>query len=152
MLKLFRMIQQGRFIMMGRGDALFQPAYIDDVVDGFMLALTHPRAVGEAFIVGGEEYVPLRELVTIIAEELHVAPPKIRIPLEPMLIAASVCESVCVPLKIEPPLHRRRMSFFQNNRAFSVEKARKLLGFEPQYNLREALRATIRWYKEQNWL
>jgi dihydroflavonol-4-reductase len=152
MLKLFRMIKKGRFVMMGQGDAFFQPAYIDDVVDGFMLALSHPQAIGEAFIVGGEEYVPLRELVAMIAEEMHVAPPKIRIPLEPMLFAASACESICVPLKIEPPLHRRRMSFFQNNRAFSVEKAKTLLGYQPQYSLREALRATIRWYEEHNWL
>ena len=35
MLKLFRMINKGRFIIVGNGNALFQPAYIDDVVKGF---------------------------------------------------------------------------------------------------------------------
>lgn len=152
MLKLFRMIKNRRFVMVGEGDALFQPAYIDDVVDGFLLALRNDRALGEAFIVGGEEYVPLRELVSLIAAELGVQPPWLRVPLRPILTLADLCEKCCIPLGIEPPLHRRRVSFFQNDRAFSIEKARRLLGFQPRMPLRDALRATIGWYRVHGWL
>lgn len=152
MLKLFRMIQRRRFVMVGDGAALFQPAYIDDVVDGFLLSLRNEKAMGEAFVIGGEEYVPLRELVSIIASELGVAPPRLRLPLRPVLTLAELCEKCFVPLGIEPPLHRRRVSFFQNNRAFSVNKARRLLGFQPRMPLRDALRATIGWYQTQGWL
>lgn len=152
MLKLFRLIKKRRFVMVGDGSALFQPAYIDDVVDGFLLCLRNERALGEAFIVGGEEYVPLRELVGIISAELGVEPPRLRVPLGPILTLADLCEKCLVPLGIEPPLHRRRVSFFQNDRAFSVEKARRVLGFRPRMPLREALRSTIGWYQQQGWL
>ncbi|HSG38580.1 MAG TPA: NAD-dependent epimerase/dehydratase family protein [Thermoanaerobaculia bacterium] len=152
MLKLFRMIQKGRFVMVGDGQALFQPAYIDDVVDGFQLSLRNPKAIGEAFIVGGEEYVPLSNLVDTIASELRVPAPRWRLPLGPVLMAADLCERIFVPLKREPPLHRRRVSFFQNNRAFSVRKAKEILGFHPQMGLRDSLRATIGWYRERGWL
>lgn len=152
MLKLFRMIQKGRFVMVGDGEALFQPAYIDDVVDGFLLCLRNDKAVGEAFIVGGEEYVPLRELVGLIATELGVATPRWRLPLRPVLALADLCEKLCVPLGVEPPLHRRRVSFFQNQRAFSIAKARRLLGFQPRMPLRDSLRATIGWYQSHGWL
>jgi nucleoside-diphosphate-sugar epimerase len=152
MLKLFKMIKKRRFVMIGPGDVLFQPAYIDDVVRGFLLALGNERALGEAFIVGGEEYVPLHELVGIIAEELNVRPPNRRLPLGPVLLAARLCEAVCVPLGIEPPLHRRRVSFFQNNRAFCIDKVKQRLGFRSEVPLRDALRRTIAWYEEQGWL
>lgn len=152
MLKLFRMIQKGRFVMVGEGDALFQPAYIDDVVDGFVRCLRNDQAVGEAFIVGGDEYVPLRDLVGMIANELGVAPPRLRLPLRPILTLADLCEKCFVPFGLEPPLHRRRVSFFQNNRAFSIDKARRVLGFQPRMNLRDSLRATIGWYRTQGWL
>lgn len=152
MLKLFRMIRKGRFVMVGKGEALFQPAYIDDVVEGFALSLRNDRALGEAFIIGGNEYVPLRNLVAAIAEELGVPPPRLRVPLAPVLFLADVCERVFVPFGVEPPLHRRRVSFFQNSRAFSIEKARRVLGFEPRMTLREGLRATIDWYRQQGWL
>ena len=152
MLKLFRGIKKRFFFIIGKGEALFQPSYIDDIVDGFILCLNHEKSVGEVFIVGGEEYVTLNELVGTIASELNVPPPKIRLPLPPLLFLASVCEAVCAPFGIEPPLHRRRMSFFQNSRAFSLKKARAVLGYEPKYSLREGIRKTIEWYTENGWL
>ena len=152
MLKLFRGIKKRIFFIIGKGEALFQPSYIDDIVDGFILCLTHEKAIGEVFIVGGEEYVSLNELVGTIASELNVQPPKIRLPLPPLLFLASVCEKVCAPFGIEPPLHRRRMSFFQNSRAFSVKKAKDVLGYQPKYTLREGVRKTISWYEENGFL
>ena len=152
MLKLFRLIQQRRFILLGKGDAFFHPAYIGDVARAFVLAAEHPRAAGQTFIVGGEEYLLLRDLITAIAAHLRVAPPRLRIPLWPVDFLARVCETVCAPLNLEPPLHRRRMSFFRNNRAFSVEKAKDLLGFRPQVSLQEGLERTISWYESQGLL
>ena len=152
MLKLFRMIKRGRFVMIGSGSAYFQPAYIDDVVAGFDLCLRRETAVGEAFIIGSEEYIPLRDLVQLIAAEIGVPAPTRKIPLTPILWAATLCEQVCVPLGIEPPLHRRRVSFFQNNRAFDISKAKQLLGYQPQVSLREGIRRTINWYAGQGWL
>ena len=152
MLKLFRMIKKGRFVIVGNGSPFFQPAYIDDVVQGFLLCLNNDQAIGEVFIIGGDEYLPLRELFRLIAEEFGVPPPKLKIPLFPVLFLAALCEKICVPLGIEPPLHRRRVSFFQNNRAFSIAKAKKTLNYRPQVSLREGIKRTIRWYEEQGLL
>jgi dihydroflavonol-4-reductase len=152
MLKLFRLIERRRFVMVGSGDTLIQLAYVDDVVDGFLLALRKERAVGEAFIVGGDEFLPLRDLVRLIAAELGVPPPRLRVPLRPVLLLAELCERLFGPLGIEPPLHRPRVSFFRYDRAFSLEKARRVLGFQPRTSLRDAVRATIAWYRHQGWL
>ena len=148
MLKLFRMIKKRRFIVVGDGQVYFQHAYVDDVVQGFVRCLDNEKAVGEAFIIGGEKYLPLKNLFQEIAKELNVEPPKMRVPLYPVLMLAGLCEFLCGPLHIEPPLHRRRVSFFQNNRVFSVAKAMDLLGFQPQVSLSEGLRKTIKWYEE----
>lgn len=152
MLKLFRTIRKGRFVMIGEGDKFFQPAYIDDVINGFLLCLKNEKAIGEVFIIGGEEYVPLKDLVQMIAKELNVTIPKIKIPLTPVLLLAYICERICAPLGIEPPLHKRRVSFFQNNRAFSIEKARKILGYRPHISLKEGIQRTVRWYEDNGWL
>jgi len=152
MLKLFRMIKKGWFVMVGNGEKLFQPAYIDDVTCGFVLCLGNKRAIGEVFIMGGEEHLSLRDLVQLVAAELDVAPPRFKVPLKPVLWLAELCEQVCVPLGLEPPLHRRRVSFFQNNRAFSVEKAKRILGYQPRVSLPEGIRRTIHWYEEHGWL
>jgi nucleoside-diphosphate-sugar epimerase len=88
----------------------------------------------------------------MIAEELDVPAPRLRLPLRPVLLAADLCERIFVPFKREPPLHRRRVSFFQNNRAFTVRKAKEVLGFRPSKSLREGLRSTIGWYRQQGWI
>ncbi|HEX5760977.1 MAG TPA: NAD-dependent epimerase/dehydratase family protein [Thermoanaerobaculia bacterium] len=152
MLKLFRLIQKRRYVMLGDGKAFFHPAYVEDVADAFVLALRNERADGETFIVGGEEYVSLNEVVAMIAEELGVPPPRLRFPLAPIMALAALCERLCAPFGVEPPLHRRRVSFFWSRRAFSIEKARQVLGFQPRFSLREGMRATIRWYRERGWL
>lgn len=152
MLKLFRMIQRHTFVMMGRGRSYFHPGYIDDVAAAFVLGATHEAAAGETFIIGGEGYLTLAALIERIAAHLGVSPPWLRLPLAPMEWAARACELACRPFGIEPPLHRRRMSFFRNNRAFSIEKARRVLGYSPAVSLDEGLERTIHWYEVNGYL
>ncbi len=152
MLKLFRLIQKGRFVIIGDGKVLFHPSYIDDVVSGFTLCLNNEKAIGETFIIGGEGYLTLNELCQVIADELNVKPPQIKVPISPVLGLATVCEQICEPFGIQPPLHRRRVSFFQNNRAFSIEKVKNVLGYKPQYSIKEGIQKTIHWYKSHGWL
>ena len=152
MLKLFKMIQQGKFFIVGKGEVLFHPAYIDDVVRGFMMCLNNEKAIGETFIIGGDKYLPLNDLCQLIADELAVDPPSLRLPMTPVLAAATLCEKLCAPFGIEPPLHRRRVSFFQNNRAFSIQKVKDILGYEPQYSLQDTIHKTAEWYKQEGYL
>jgi nucleoside-diphosphate-sugar epimerase len=56
---------------------------------------------------------------------------------------------VCVPLRIDPPLHRRRVGFFTHHREFDIGKARRLLGFDPTVSVREGIERTVRWYQSQ---
>jgi nucleoside-diphosphate-sugar epimerase len=68
------------------------------------------------------------------------------------MAAAVACESICRPLRIDPPLHRRRVDFFVKPRAFTSEKARRDLGFRPRVGLADGLRRTADWYFEQGLL
>lgn len=145
-LKLFRAIQSGSFRMFGTGEIAYHMTYIDDMVDGIILAGEHPAAVGEAFLIASDEYVSLNDLVRRIANALNTSPPRGRLPMAPLLAAATLCEWACRPLNIDPPLHRRRCEFFTKARAFSNEKAKRLLGFEPKVPLDEGIRRTAEWY------
>jgi dihydroflavonol-4-reductase len=151
-LKLFRGIKRGRFPMIGDGRTLWHGVYIDDLVDGIMRCGTVDRAVGEIFILGGPEYTTLNELVAIVAHAVGARPPRLRIPLAPVYAAAAVCEAICKPLKLEPPLHRRRVDFFTKSRAFDISKARSKLGYAPKVSIREGVARTAAWYAKQGLL
>lgn len=151
-LKLFRMIQTGRFVMFGRGEVDYHLTYIDDLVEGILLLAEHPKALGETFILAGPRYTSINELVTLVARALGVKPPRLRSPLAPLLAAAWSCENLCRPLGIEPPLHLRRCDFFRKERGFSIDKAARLLGYQPKVDLEEGLRRTAAWYFEHGYL
>jgi dihydroflavonol-4-reductase len=59
---------------------------------------------------------------------------------------------VCVPLGVEPPLHRRRVEFWTKSRAFSTEKAQRRLGYEPKVDLETGIARTVAWYRQAGWL
>jgi dihydroflavonol-4-reductase len=151
-LKLFRAIDRGRFRMFGSGEVMVHLSHVDDVAAGIALCGEHPEAEGEVFLIGGTEYCTLNELVAKIASALGVEAPRGHLPMWPLLMAARLCESVCVPLGVEPPLHTRRCEFFVKPRAFSIDKAKRRLGFEPQNPLDRSLRETAQWYFDQGHL
>jgi dihydroflavonol-4-reductase len=152
MLKMFRMIDKGMFFFVGDARPNFHPVYIDDLVQGFMLAMQVKEAAGEVFIIGGPRYLPLREYVATAARALGTNPPTFTIPYTLMSMAAAGCEWLCKPFGISPPLHRRRLTFFKHNRAFSTEKAKRLLGYQAEIDLDEGFRRTVAWYREQGLL
>ncbi|HEU4699654.1 MAG TPA: NAD-dependent epimerase/dehydratase family protein [Gemmatimonadales bacterium] len=151
-LKLIRPVARGRFVMVGSGEILYQMVYIDDLVDGILRCGTTPDAVGNVYILTGEPAVTLNELVATIAGVVGVAPPRWRVPVAPLYLAAWLCELVCRPVGVNPPLFRRRVDFFRKTRSFDITKAKRELGFVPQTDLAAGLGRTVAWYREHGHL
>jgi len=152
LLKLFRGVARRRFVVLGRGEIFYHLTYIDDLVQGFQLCASVPKAAGRTYILAGREVGTLRDLVRLIAREAGVKPPWVRLPVWPFWLAGALCEAVCVPLRVEPPLYRRRVDFFTKSRAFDISRARAELGFEPAVCLREGVRRALEWYQLKGWL
>jgi nucleoside-diphosphate-sugar epimerase len=146
LLKLFKMIARRRFPLIDGGENFYHTVHVNDLVRGLLLLGTHPRAVGEIFILGGERYLKLSELAAMIAAAAGVPAPWLRLPAKPFQLAGSLVEKLCVPLGIEPPIHRRRVDFYTKSRAFSIEKAKRMLGYRPEVKLKEGIRETLDWY------
>jgi nucleoside-diphosphate-sugar epimerase len=150
--KLFRAIARGRYAVVGSGRAYYHPVFIDDLVQGYLLALERPEAVGEAFIVAGPSYVTQDQLAELIARHTGGRVLPFHVPAWPLQLAGAMCEALCVPLGIEPPLHRRRVDFWTKSRAFRIDKARRLLGYAPQVDLDAGIARTAASYREAGWL
>ncbi len=124
--------------------------FIDDLVEGFRLCGTVPAAAGRTYILAGPRYTTLeaagraggegagrRRRRACICRCGRSGPPGL------------LCEMVCVPLRIEPPLYRRRVDFYTKSRAFDTTRARTELGFAPKVDLEEGIQRTADWYRER---
>ena len=150
-LKMFRMIARRKFFYVGPGRHVH---FVDvrDLARAFQLAMEKEEISGEVYIIAGERAVPLREACAAIARLLNVPPPWLTVPVKPMQWLGSLCEWICTPLHIPPPLYRRRVDFFTKNRHFDWSKAARDLGYRPERTFEEELADVVRWYREHQWL
>jgi nucleoside-diphosphate-sugar epimerase len=152
LLRLFRGVARGRWITLGSGKIYYHLTYIDDLVDGFQLCGEHAAAAHRTYILAGAEVTTLNELVERIADVASVGRPSLHLPVWPFWMAGALCEAVCVPLKIEPPIYRRRVDFFTKSRAFDITRARQELGYAPKVALGDGIARTLAWYRQHGWL
>ena len=146
LLKLFKMIQRNRFVMIGNGKNLHHLIYIDDLIQAFFLAAEKEEAVGEIFLLAGERPVSSNVMVETIAEHLGAKGFLFRVPFGPVYLMAATMESLLRPMGIQPPLHRRRMDFFKKNFVLSWKKAADILQYHPNVGFSEGILETARWY------
>ena len=151
-LRMFRGLARGKFPMIGSGTPYYHLTFIDDLIEGFRLCGTVPAAKGRTYILAGPRYTTLEQLVAMVAKELNVAPPTFHWPVWPFWTAGLLCEMVCVPLRIEPPIFRRRVDFYTKSRAFDTTRARTELGFAPKVDLEEGIKKTADWYRHEGLL
>ncbi len=96
--------------------------YVDDIIDGIVLCLTNDACIGEAFNIGNP-----RSTLTIynLAEEIR------RVANSKSTIRCTPWDQTDVELRIP-----------------NIDKARRILGFEPKVDLEDGLSRTIDWYRD----
>lgn len=151
-LQMFKSIQERKFFIIGKGNNLLHPVYINDLIQGFLLVLGNPRAIGRIYHIAGEEAVKLGRFFQVIADNLNVNLPAIKIPvwfaslvLPPLILLAKI-------FNFQPILTWSRLRFFTENRACSIEKAKEELGYQPKVNLNEGVSLSVREYKKAGYL
>jgi nucleoside-diphosphate-sugar epimerase len=152
LLKLFKAIRKGVFFVIGNGGNLHQLIHVDDLNRGLLAAATRPQGIGETIVLAGAERLTTTEMCETIARCLSTRLPRFRAPLWPFDVAAVVLETVCRPLRIQPPLHRRRLDFFKKTFYFDTKQAAALLDFNPSVSFADGVTATAQWYTANGFL
>ena len=149
---IFKRVNKGTFPMFGSGKTLYHPLYIDHLVDAHVLAQEPGKGDGEAYLIADEEYLEIETLVqkTAVALDVDVKIP--HFPVMPVIVVGHICEKVCKPFKVTPPIFPRRVDWYRQNRAFSIDKAKRDLGYAPHVSIDDGLRRTADWYKEEGYL
>jgi len=149
---IFKRVKKGFFPMFGNGKTLYHPLYIDNLIDAFMLAMEPGKGTGEAYLIADEEFVEIETLVRKTAQALGVEVKIPHYPVMPLVVVGHVCEKICKPFHITPPIFPRRVDWFRQNRAFKIDKAKKELGYKPLIDLDEGLKRTAEWYQQEGYL
>jgi dihydroflavonol-4-reductase len=124
--------------------------HVDDVGAGHLLALERGR-VGDRYILGGTN-VTLKEILCVVANLTGRAPPRIRLPHSFAFSVACLSEAWAhLVSKKEPRATLIGVRLARKKMFFSIEKAKRHLGFNPR-PMEEALRDAVGWFRANGYL
>ncbi|MBN1381139.1 MAG: NAD-dependent epimerase/dehydratase family protein [Deltaproteobacteria bacterium] len=132
-----------------RRDALVWPTYIENLVDLLLLISEDPRAVGNGYLVHDGECTTLQEFCTEIARAMGVPPATTHIPYGLAYAASWIMELLWKMLRIQkrPLLTTYTVKNLGSRFHFSIDKARRELGWTPKIPYREGMAVTMKWLK-----
>ncbi len=143
-------LRTGRGIIVGRGDNALPLIYVDDAVQGLLLALDHERAVGQAFNVTNDQPLTQLEFLQAIADEIGARPSWIHLPYRSLYFAAYAAEHLASARGAwhRPPITRLGVAFMGSDVRYSNGKARRELGYTSGVALRDGVRLAASWYRQ----
>lgn len=144
--KLLTNLKRGTFAFFGSGDQALNCIYVKNLVHAIFLAAESPAAVGEAFNVTDGRRVSKREFVNAVAAGAGLSPPRRKIPLRLAKVLATAVESIARArgAKNPPLINKARYKFLGLNLDYSIEKARRVLGYDPPYATSEGIARAMR--------
>ena len=150
LLKMVKLLESGRMAHIGGGRKLGAFTYVENLADGMILAGAKEEAAGEVYVITDGIKLTWREYFERLTAALDV--PKPWFSVNPVLAygAASVLESFYRLFRIQnrPPITRYLIVHLRKDFHFSIDKARRELGYEPKVGIDEAVRRTAEWYRK----
>lgn len=146
-LTFFKMIKSGIVLYFTEG--LYSLVYVEDLVEGIIVASVSENAEGETFFLSDSTPHTTDEIVSAISRALEKNPIKVKIPkgigefftkIFQKFDKKSIINSDKLKELIEPCW------------VCSSYKAERMLGFKAKTHLKEGMEWTAKWYKEKSWL
>jgi nucleoside-diphosphate-sugar epimerase len=151
--KLLRKMGEGKVHYMGGEARLLNTIYVGNLVDAVFLTLDKDQCLGQIYNLTDGEAVTRKRFFEALSNGLNLPKPHQRLPrwLAAIVVRVLRWQSHRATRKGRKPwLPPAQIKFLTQNLDFSIEKARRDLGYQPRTNFEEGMRDTIAWYREKN--
>ena len=146
-----QMIKSGQMVLPAGGRGHIGPVYVDNLVDGVMLAAASGEASGEVFTIADGIAVEIGDFFANYSRMLGKPRPRTL----PTPVAAGVAGAggrVMKLLNKDTELSAGSVKYLAKRGAYSIEKARRVLGYEPNVSLEEGMRRCEEWLRAEGLL
>ncbi len=145
-------IASGKFFLIGTGKNVVPLVYVRDVAQGLIKAGdAGSEAIGEAYTIANDEHVTQEAYFHALADELQVPRLKLHVPFVPLYAAGRGAELAWRAMgrrnAAPPPLTTYGITLQGGEQRFSIDKARRELGYVPHYSLARGVAEGVRWYR-----
>lgn len=141
------LIRAGRIALPARGRGVFSPVFIDNLVEGILLAARSEAAPGQVFTLTDGDAVTTREYFGRYAAMLGKRPPP-GVPNALALPASWLIHHGYRLARVGNELNPDTIRYLSRTGTYSIAKARERLGYSPAVDLDEGFERTERWLRE----
>lgn len=130
------------FPMIGKGNNRYQLLDVEDLCEAIKLTLTLPdEIVNDTFNIGAKEFTTMKEDYQAVLDFAGFGKKIISLPEKPVIWTLKFLEA----LKLSP-LYKWVYETASKDSFVSIEKAEKVLGFNPKFSNKDALIRNYKWY------
>ncbi len=150
-LRPIKMINSGQIVLINEGTGLCNYVYIDNLIDAMLLAAKRDESVGQTYIITDDSPVSWKDFFGYYAQ--MAGKPHMRsVPEWLGKLAALGMEITAKLTGKQPKISREAVGFLTRKAYFSVDKARRELGYQPRFSLKEGMKITEQWLREEGHL
>lgn len=142
-----KMIKARQLVLPARGNGVFTPIYIDNLVDGMLLALTNPDASGQVFTLTDGYGIACKEYFGRLAD--MACGSVLMVPTPVALQLSRAAGAVLRRLGQHSELTDATMLDLSRTATYSTDKARTVLGFESRVPFDDGMRAVETWARQE---
>lgn len=146
-----QMIKARRFMLPASGRGVFSPVYVDDLVRGIAAAGLDDRASGQVLTLAGGVGVATAEFFGHYYRMLGRRGPVV-LPTWAAIGLSGAALGLATAAHRETEMRPETVRYLCRTGTYSIEKARRLLGYEPQVDLTEGMRRTEKWLRAEGLL
>lgn len=132
-------------------DPLTPFLYVTDAVEGIFAAGMSEKAVGQAYTLGPEPEIRMREFVVAICKEVGIRPPRRSVPYALAAPLAGLSEGLARLVGTREPPSLTGMSLFlmTQDQRYDISKAQRDLGWQPTVSMEEGVRRAAEWARAE---
>ena len=154
-----RLVERGRrrqLKIIGSGRNLVDISYVDNVADAHVLAAVNlnstATAAGNAYFISQGVPVNLWSWINGLFKQLNIEPVHKKVGFGTAYAAGTLMEGIYIWFRLEkePPMTRFLAEQLARSHWFSIDRARKDLGYTPRVSTPEGLERVVKWLKAQN--
>lgn len=152
-LTFFKLVKKGVVLKLGGRERRLSLVDVEDVVDQLLLQADKPEAVGQAFFSASKETMTLEAMMRLIADALGVKARTVYVPQALLRVLGSAADVVSNATGKKLPINRKlARQLLAPGWECSIEKAERLLGYQPKRTLEASLRRSADAYVAAGWL
>jgi nucleoside-diphosphate-sugar epimerase len=150
-LRPVKLINSGQMMLINDGTGLCNYVYIDNLIDATLLATKRDESVGQAYIITDGIALPWKDFFGCYAQMAG----RTQMRSVPELLGKIVALGMEITAKFTakpPKITMQAVDYLTRKARFNIDKAQRELGYQPRFSLKEGMRITEQWLREEGHL